>query len=445
MKTKYNSVRSGISMDVEISKLKELFSEVKDKRASNCSHKLKDILMSGYAMFNQKHPSLLSFEKQNEVEKANLKEVFGIEKICTDAQMRNVLDKIEPNFIRDYFPKQFELLEKSGFVDEYQYKIGSKKYLIVSNDGVQHFSSKNCSCDKCLKKQHSNGSITYHHNMLCGALVHPNKREVFILDSEPIVNEDGNTKNDCERNAAKRLLIHFEKSYSKPLENYNFLMVEDALYANEPHIEDLQSKGFDYIINVKPTSQKTLFKQVEGRRKRNQTNKYAYKENGIKHSFEYINNLVLTNSGKVRVNFLHYQQTTFDKKGNVKKVTTFSWITSIKINKKNVINIMKAGRSRWKIENETFNTLKNLGYHFEHNYGHGKDHLSTIFAFLMLLAFFIDQLIQAACHIFKVIEKNIFTKKKLWESIKSVFHTDFYSNMEQVYRRVAFLFDIQIE
>ncbi|MFK7948114.1 MAG: transposase, partial [Saprospiraceae bacterium] len=226
---------------------------------------------------------------------------------------------------------------------------------------------------------------------------------------------------------------------------YNFLMVEDALYANEPHIEDLQSKGFDYIINVKPTSQKTLFKQVEGRRKRKQTNQYSYTENGIKHSFEYINNLVLTNSGKVRVNFLHYQQTTFNKDGTVKKITTFSWITSIKINKNNVRNIMKAGRSRWKIENETFNTLKNLGYHFEHNYGHGKDHLSTTFAFLMLLAFLIDQIIQAACHIFKTIEKHIFTKIKLWQSIKSVFHTDIYSNMEDIYRRVAFLFNIQIE
>ena len=142
--------------------METLFSEVKDKRASNSSHKLKDILMSGYAMFSLKHPSLLSFEKQNEVEKVNLKQIFGIKKTCTDAQMRNVLDKVNPNLIRDYFPKQFKLLEQSGFIEEYQYKIGSKKYLIVSNDGVQHFSSKSCSCDKCLKKHHSNGSITYH-------------------------------------------------------------------------------------------------------------------------------------------------------------------------------------------------------------------------------------------------------------------------------------------
>ena len=72
----------------------------------------------------------------------------------------------------------------------------------------------------------------------------------------------------------------------------------------------------------------------------------------------------MTNSGGLRVNFLSYKQT--NKKG---KVITFTWITDIKLNKNNVFTVMKAGRSRWKIENETFNTLKNLAYHFEHNYG----------------------------------------------------------------------------
>lgn len=139
-------------MDIEISKLEELFGDVKDKRVSNSSHKLKDILMGGYAMFSLKHPSLHSFKEQNKVEKVNLKEVYGIEKLCSDTQMRRVLDTIDPIFIRDYFSKQFRLLEKAGLVRDYHYKRGSKKYLIISNDGIQHFSSKSCSSDKCLKK-----------------------------------------------------------------------------------------------------------------------------------------------------------------------------------------------------------------------------------------------------------------------------------------------------
>ena len=99
--------------------------------------------------------------------------------------------------------------------------------------------------------------------MLCCALVHPDRREVFVLDSEPILNEDGSTKNDCERNAAKRLLEYFGKAYRCPVEKYNFLMVEDALYANEPHIRELQNKGISFIINVKPTGQKNILHGVK--------------------------------------------------------------------------------------------------------------------------------------------------------------------------------------
>ena len=49
----------------------------------------------------------------------------------------------------------------------------------------------------------------------------------------------------------------------------------------------------------------------------------------------------------------------------------------------NLLRVMRGARARWKIENETFNTLKNQGYHFEHNFGHGYRHLSTVFAHLM--------------------------------------------------------------
>ncbi len=81
---------------------------------------------------------------------------------------------------------------------------------------------------------------------------------------------------------------------------------------------------------------------------------------------------------------------------------------------------MKAGRVRWEIENETFNTLKNLGYNFEYNYGHGQDHLSTTLAYLMLLAFYLDQFIQACSTVFRKIESQIRTKIKLWGMIKSI-------------------------
>lgn len=424
-------------MDSQIQELRILFEKVEDVRASNSQHSLPDLLMSGYAMFSLKHPSLLSFEQQNQVERENLRHVYGIASLSSDAQLRKVLDGVCPDFIRDYFAEQFTTLEQSGLIEEYLYKIGGQKYLIVSNDGVQHFSSKRNCCGKCLSKSHRDGSTTYHHNMLCSALVHPQRREVFILDCEPILNTDGSGKNDCERNASKRLLSHFGRAYREGIENYNFLLVEDALYANCPHIEEISRQGISYLINIKPDSHKTIFQQVESRRKRRLTRSFEFKEQDITHHFEYANNLRLASSGEVRVNFLRYTQT--DRKG---RRTTFTWVSNLKISKSNAFGLMRAARARWRIENETFNTLKNLGYHFEHNYGHGNDHLSTTFAYLMLLAFWTDQLTQAVYHPFQIIQQGLKTKLKLWESIKSIFHTCLVGSMLKIYQIVAKLFNI---
>ncbi len=140
----HKTYRSEVTLDNEISTLRKIFQSVKDKRAFNVSHNLDDILMCGYALFSLKYTSLLDFEQQTVVEKSNLKTVFGIEKVCSDVQLRSVLDKIDPIFLRDLFPAKFATVRKTGLLDEFTYKIGLGciGYHIVSCDGVQHFSSK---------------------------------------------------------------------------------------------------------------------------------------------------------------------------------------------------------------------------------------------------------------------------------------------------------------
>ena len=71
------------------------------------------------------------------------------------------------------------------------------------------------------------------------------------------------------------------------------------------------------------------------------------------------------------------------------------WVTDLDPTTENMKDLVLAGRSRWKIENETFNTLKNQGYEFEHNFGHGYKTLSNLFAGMMLLAFLVDQILFA--------------------------------------------------
>lgn len=100
----------------------------------------------------------------------------------------------------------------------------------------------------------------------------------------------------------------------------------------------------------------------------------------------------------------------------------YSWITDLGIFDSNCEELAQAGRTRWKIENETFNTLKNQGYKFEHNFGHGYKHLSTNMAQLMMLAFAVDQLQALGCKLFrKAYERAHQTISRLWEYIKSLY------------------------
>ena len=93
---------------------------------------------------------------------------------------------------------------------------------------------------------------------------------------------------------------------------------------------------------------------------------------------------------------------------------------------------MRGGRARWKIENETFNTLKNQGYNFEHNYGHGKENLSVVFAMLMMLAFLVDQAQQLAFQLFRSVWKKLGSKRSLWEKIRSLFFAFKFDSMADI-------------
>ena len=100
----------------------------------------------------------------------------------------------------------------------------------------------------------------------------------------------------------------------------------------------------------------------------------------------------------------------------------------------------KGGRCRWKIENETFNTLKNQGYHFEHNYGHGEKNLSVVFAMLMMLAFLVDQVQQLCCPLFQAVWKKVGSKRALWDSLRSHFWHFIFQSMQHLYQ--VMLYDL---
>lgn len=389
-----------------------------------------DCLMSGLAMFKLKMSSLLQFDQQSRVTpvKENIENLFGVKKVPCDTYMREQLDQFDPKAIRPAFKRVFSALQRGKKLEKYAF-LGSK-YLLLS-DGTGYFSSQNVHCKNCCEKKHRDGSITYYHHFLGAVIAHPDHKEVIPICPEPIMKEDGKAKNDCERNATERLLKDLRREHP----HLPVILVEDALAANGPHILLLKQLDMSFITVVKQDGNKALFEWVNGFNWE-ETGKqdlsqgvYSFEKDGEMHRFRFVNGVPLNDTHKtLKVNFLEYWGPSKRGKGYHN-----TWITDIKITQENVYDIARGGRTRWHIENETFNTLKNQGYNFEHNYGHGYENLSTVLAMLMMLAFAIDQAEQMCCQLFKQALIAQGRKLYLWDRIRSFFTTHIILSWRDLY------------
>ena len=227
-----------------------------------------------------------------------------------------------------------------------------------------------------------------------------------LLSPEPISKADGSTKNDCEQNAMKRLLVDFQREHPR----LEAIFTEDALSAKGPYLRRILGIGAHFIVNVNPKGNPSLFEWLKGVSlgKKIITNKKESIE------LQFHNGIPLNDSNHdLVVNFIDC--VIRDKKG---RVTHFSWITDLLVTQDNVYALARAGRARWHIENETFNTLKNQGYQFEHNFGHGYKNLSHVFGLLMFLAFLIDQVQQRCCGLFQEALQRAKRKIRFWEKLR---------------------------
>jgi len=421
-------LRKHLSADNLFSSLRTTFEKVPDLRRNNRKISLPDALMSGFAVFSLKDPSLLAFEERrnDEDENSNLKTIYGMENIPSDTQMREILDPVDPGSLRPAFKTIFRQLQRGKALEQMAFYQG---HYLLSLDGTQYFVSKNLSSPSCMEKVNKKTrEVTYYQQMLGAAVVNPHFKEVIPLCPEMIIKQDGETKNDCERNAARRWLEKFRKDHP----HLKVIVTEDALASNAPHIKDLKRHKCHFILGVKPGDHNFLFDFVDEARQRKETTEFEFvddKNTEITHRFRFLNDAPLNESNQdVRVNFLEYWQI------SDKKTLHFSWVIDFTVTKDNCYALMRGGRSRWKIENETFNTLKNQGYNLEHNYGLGKKYLSVIFVMLMMLAFLVDQVQQLCCALFNSLWEKLGSKRALWERIRNVFHFFKFKSMEMLYR-----------
>jgi hypothetical protein len=422
------TVRKHLNADALYGAVRTRFAEVEEMAKGTPEISLRDNLMSGFAMFAIKDPSLLAFDRRRKQEEHNLKSIFGMERVPCDTQMRTRLDAVDPDCLRCAFKAVLSKAQRGKLLENYVFVKGC--YLIAL-DGTTYFSSEKRFSPYCLKKTSSkSGKTTYHLQTVGSVLIHPSQKEVFALPPEPISNQDGEEKNDCERNATRRWLQKFRKDHPK----LKVIITEDGLSPNAPHIRDLKAQHCHFILRVKEGDHAFLDNHLNEAVEKGQGVEHSIADetdSDIRHFFRFFHNVPLNKSNQdVRVNVLEYWEV---KDGSPKP---FCWVTDLKITRRNAYQIMRAGRARWKVENETFNTLKNQGYNFEHNYGLGEQYLSMVFVSLMMLAFSVDQVLQMTCPVFRSAWQKAGSKRELWEKIRSAFHFFLVDSMEMIYRLI---------
>ena len=385
--------------------LSDRFNRVDDLRqGAKVDYPLHDCLMSGFAMMFFQDPSLLCFQQriQDLMERNNLGTVFNVGTIPKDTQMRQALDPIESEAIAPVFSDFLHRLQRGKQLVQYQF---IDDMYLISIDGSEYFSSEKIHCPNCLVKS-KKGKLRYHHQILQPAMVHPDLKQVLPLAPEQISNRDGTEKQDCEINAGKRCIRKIRNTHPK----LKIIISGDSLYSKQPFIDELKSVNMSYILVAKPTDHKLLFEWVNeltqlgegGRLELNgsQDRRYCY---------QWLNNVPLNGTKDAdNVNFFQFQIISKDNKVTYKN----SWVTDIPIDRNNIVILVKGGRARWKIENETFNTLKNQGYHLEHNFGHGQQNLSFVFFMLNLLAFYVHQILELTDRLYQAVRYKKFTSRK---------------------------------
>ncbi|HXW22045.1 MAG TPA: ISNCY family transposase [Rhodomicrobium sp.] len=338
-----------------------------------------DFGLSAFAMFFMQSASFLSFQRTLEKGqgRSNCQTLFGIEKIPSDNYIRDMLDAAAPASLAPCFERLEQLLQKDAMREAFG-RLGGRT--LVALDGTEYFCSYKIACPHCQTRKRGNGKVESYHSMLAATVVAPGHAKVIPLQPEFIVKQDGAEKQDCERGAVKR----WHEKHGARLKSLRPIYLADDLFACHSVCKMLMDADDDFIFTAKEASHKALYDFIDGAELERHQEKVKKGKSFETLRYRFIKDVPLR-EGKdaVRVNWIGFE--ILDAKGAVKYKTAL--VTSLDVTKSNVAEIVACGRARWKIENESFNVLKNHGYELEHNFGHGENYLAMTLAALNMLAF----------------------------------------------------------
>jgi hypothetical protein len=422
-------MRHELTLDAFIQRLKS--KKLTDKRTGqNIQYEVNDATQAAFAIFFMQSASFLAGQRhlRQAKGKSNAETIFKMERIPTDTHIRNLLDPVSPSELSDEFRFLLGQLADSGYLSQWHVL---DRRLAFSLDGVYYFSSKKISCSKCQRHEHEQGTV-YLHSAITPVVVASGQPHVLPYVPEFITPQDGTEKQDCEINAAKRWVAQEEAV----LRECRAILLGDDLYSRQPLCETALSKGCDFIFVCHRDSHPVLYAVVDAVANLSRVTTFSHRHWNGRHgetwTYRFLNDVPLRGGDDaLLVNWCDLW-ITHEETGEI--LYRNEWITSVPLKEENTPEIVACGRARWKSENENNNVLKNHGYHIDHNFGHGQEHLATTLLTLNLLAFLIHTIAQVADLIYQQVRQALGARRTFFNDVEALMRYLIFSDWSSVLR-----------
>lgn len=401
------------NFDQIVHDLRSNLSNLPDNRTGkNQQYQMIDAALSAFSVFFTQTPSFLAYQRAMALNKGkhNVQSLFGVHQIPSDNQIRKLLDPVDPTYIFPLFHQIFQVLEQGKYLSSFRHY---QDNLLLALDGTEYFSSDKIHCPNCSSRTFKNGRTQYFHAVLTPVIVCPGQSKVIPLIPEFIAPQDGHQKQDCENAAAKRWIEKYGSQYAQ----HKITVLGDDLYSRQPLCELLLQQQLNFILVCLPTSHKTLYDWLSGMFVDSLVVKRYRGKICETYHYRYVNSVPLRDGeDALNVNWCELTITTND--GQLLYQNSF--ITNHYLTTDNVEAIITAGRTRWKVENENNNTLKTHGYNLEHNFGHGKQHLSSLLATFNILAFLFHTLLELIDIPYQLLRQHLPSRKTFFDDLRAL-------------------------
>lgn len=413
-----------------IQRIKEAAGEFPDRRTGhNTQYEMEDAAMGAFSVFFTQSPSFLAYQQEMKRTKgrSNAESLFTMGEIPGDSQIRLLLDPVSPEHVNGVFREVYRGLEQAKVLEGMRSHAHS---LLIALDGTEYFSSKKIHCQQCSQRELNNGKINYFHSVLTPVIVQPGNEHVIVLEPEYITPQDGKEKQDCETQAGKRWIEKHGDFYAKQA----VTILGDDLYSRQPFIQALMDKKLHFILVCKPDSHLALYELVAFLAANRVLATYQKRlwngRFGEIHTYRYANQLpVRGDQAALSVNWC---ELTITREDTGEQLYKNAFCTDFEVTETTVEAIIRDGRARWKVENESNNVLKTKGYHLEHNFGHGEQYLASLLLSLNLLAFLFHTVLDLIDEKYRLIRQELRTRRRFFQDLETLLRYFIFPSWEDV-------------